>query len=71
MKMLSFTICNLEELLPWSDALPDACRVNVKESNVKPPASMYTGKKGPLHQALSKLLNKYRAKESPYASDSP
>ena len=58
------TTDNLEELLPWSDTLPDACRVPVKASNVKPPAPMYTGKKGPLHNALQKLREKYRVRDS-------
>ena len=59
------TTGNLGELLPWSDTLPDICRVPVKESNVKPPAPMYSGKKGPLHQALNKLREKYRCSNSP------
>jgi len=54
---------NLESLLPWSDSLPDICRVPVKASNVKPEKPKYSGKAGPLHQALLKLRERYREKE--------
>ena len=63
-KLPNTTTDNLEVLLPWSDTLPEICRVPVKESNAKPPALMYTGKKGPLHQALNKLREKYRNSNS-------
>jgi len=54
----------LEALLPWSESLPDYCRVPVKESNIKPQKPMYSSKKGPLYNALQKLREKYREKGS-------
>jgi len=48
---------NLESLLPWSHGLPDCCRVPVKL--VKDKLKTYKDK-GPLHQALNKLREKFR-----------
>ena len=53
---------NLESLLPWSETLPDCCRVPVKASNAKPEKPKYSAKNGPLHLALQKLRAKYRDK---------
>jgi len=50
----------LETLLPWSESLPEVCRVPVKEMNVKPEKPMYHDKKGPLRDALILLREKYR-----------
>ena len=55
---------DLESLLPWGDKVPDYCRVPVKESNIKPERPMYFNKKGPLHNALQKLREKYREKDA-------
>ena len=55
---------DLEHLLPWSDSIPDHCRVPVKESNVKPEKPKYSGKNGSLHLALQKLRARYRDKDS-------
>ena len=52
----------MESLLPWSNGLPDHCRVPVKESNVKPEKPMYSSSKGPLHNAIQKLRERYREK---------
>ena len=54
----------LESLLPWSESLPDVCRVPIKESNAKTERPMYYTKKGPLHDALQKLRAKYRKNDS-------
>ena len=55
----------LEVLLPWSDNLPDYCRIPVKDSFDKVEKPMYSNKKGPLHNALQKLREKYRLNEDP------
>jgi transposase len=51
----------LESLLPWSEALPDSCRVPLKESNIKP--QKHTHSKGPLNLALLKLREKFRGED--------
>jgi transposase len=53
----------LESLLPWSDCIPDYCRVPVKASITKPDKPKYSSKNGPLHHALQKLRARYRDKE--------
>ena len=58
------TTGELDALLPWSESLPDHCRVPFKTSNVKPDKPMYTSKKGSLYQALHKLRAKYRGIDS-------
>ena len=53
----------LEELLPWSENLPDICRVPVKESNKQMEKPKYPSKKGsPLYMALEKLRARYQTK---------
>ena len=52
----------LESLLPWSKSIPDHIRVPIKASNIKPEKPKYSGKNGPLHQALQKLRTRYRDK---------
>jgi len=54
----------LEALLPWSEFLPDRCRVPFKKSNIKQESPMYSSKKGSLHNALQKLREKYQKKDS-------
>jgi len=54
---------NLEALLPWSESLPDNCRVPQKASNAKPEKPMYFTK-GPLQNALQKLRERFRGKGS-------
>ena len=54
---------DLENLLPWSESIPDHCRVPVKASNKKPDKPKYSSKNGPLHLALLKLRARYRDKE--------
>ena len=49
----------LEELLPWSETLPDECRVPKKESNAKPVKPPMYPNKGALNQALVKLREKF------------
>jgi len=59
-KLPTANTAELESLLPWSAALPDDCRVPVKQSNVKPDKPKYSSKKGsPLHIALEKLRARY------------
>jgi transposase len=53
---------NLEELLPWSDTLPDGCRVPVKESTAAPVKPPEYQSKGSLHQALLILREKFMRK---------
>jgi len=53
----------LEPLLPWSETLPDHCRIPAKASNVKLEKPKYSGKNGPLHLALQKLRARYRDKD--------
>jgi len=55
---------DLEALLPWSESIPDHCKVPVKKANAKPERPMYYSKKGSLHDALNKLREKYRKKDS-------
>ena len=55
---------DLESLMPWSETLPEICRVPVKASNIKPEKPKYSSKKGPLHNALLKLRERYRNFES-------
>ena len=50
---------DLESLMPWSEMLPDYCRVPVKLSSAKPERPKYSSKNGPLHQALIKLRARY------------
>jgi len=64
-KLPSSKTSDLELLLPWSESLPDHCRVPVKLSNAKPERPKYSSKNGPLHQALVKLHERYRGKVSP------
>ena len=47
----------LETLLPWSSSLPDCCRAPVKVAMDKRPARK---NKGPLHNALVKLRERFR-----------
>jgi len=54
---------DLERLLPWSESLPDHCRVPVKASNIKPDRPKYSSKNGPLHLALQKLRARYQDKD--------
>jgi len=49
---------DLESLLPWSETLPDVCRIPVKASNFKQDKPMFSSK-GSLHQALVNLRNKF------------
>ena len=49
----------LEILLPWDENLPDCCRVPMNKSNAKPVSPMYKNKKGPLHDALRNLRERY------------
>ena len=56
---------DLESILPWSERLPDHCRVLVKPSAKKPERPKFSSKNGPLHQALTKLRKRYRVEESP------
>jgi hypothetical protein len=51
---------DLENLLPWAKGIPDYCRIPAKKSNEKPEQPMYSSKRGPLHNALQKLREKYR-----------
>ena len=51
---------DLESLMPWSDGLPECCRIPVKASSVKPEKPKYHSKKGPLHHALLKLRERFR-----------
>jgi hypothetical protein len=64
-KLPNTTTGELDALLPWSDSLPDQCHVPLKASNVRPDKPMYTSRKGSLYQALHKLREKYRKKDSP------
>ena len=56
---------DLDSLLPWSESIPDHCRVPVKLSNAKPERPKFSSKNGPLHQALIKLRERYRKNDSP------
>jgi len=46
----------LESLLPWSESLPDCCRVTIKAVKNRPVKKRY---KGSLHQALIKLRQRF------------
>ena len=59
-----FFWAHFKALLPWSESLPDCCRVPFKASNTKPAKPMYSSKKGPLNNALEKLREKYREKDA-------
>ena len=61
-KLPSANYSELEELLPWSESLPDQCRVPEKESYKKTKKPMYSEKKGPLHDALQKLRRRFEMK---------
>ena len=68
MKYLLETVPNtkksdLESLLPWSPNLPDCCRVPVKAT--KPEPKSPKKEKGPLHQALVKLREKFCVNSAP------
>jgi transposase len=54
---------DLEVLLPWSESLPDYCRVPSKVLNAKPDKPMYPKKKGPLNDALQKLRLRFRGND--------
>jgi len=58
------TTGDLDKLLPWSDTLPDICRVPIKASNNKPEKPKYSGKKGHLHDVLALLRKKYLENDS-------
>ena len=51
---------DLDSLLPWSESLPDCCRVPETPSNTRPIRKKQYNEKGRLHQALLKLREKYR-----------
>jgi transposase len=55
---------DLESFLPWSESLPDCCRVPANPTNGKAKRKMYTKEKGPLHQALLRFREKFRPKDS-------
>jgi transposase len=55
---------DMQTLLPWSESLPDYCRVPVKSSNKKPEKPKYFTAKGSLHLALLKLREKYIDKDA-------
>ena len=59
-KLPSAKTADLASLLPWSESLPDDCRIPEKTSNVKPELPKYLKGKGALHNALQKLREKYR-----------
>ena len=54
----------LDALLPWSQSLPECCRVPAKESNLKTEKPMYSSKIGSLRNALQKLRERYQLKGS-------
>jgi hypothetical protein len=54
----------LEGLLPWSETLPDCCRVPAKTAGAKPEKPKYLSRKDPLYQVLFKLREKYGYKAS-------
>lgn len=51
---------SLEDLLPWSACLPDVCRVPAKTSNIQPQMQRSPKSKGPLHQALLRMREKFK-----------
>ena len=63
-KLPSMKISDLATLLPWSESLPDECRIPEKISNNKPERPKYLKGKGPLHNALQKLREKFRSSDS-------
>jgi hypothetical protein len=52
---------DLESLLPWSETLPDCCRAPAKAALAEPKRRKKD--KGPLHQALLRLREKFRGNE--------
>ena len=50
---------NLSSLLPWSESLPDCCRIPAKAFNAKLHRPQYSSNKGSLYQALQRLREKY------------
>jgi len=67
-KYLLETIPNInssgfEELLPWSNSLPDNCRVPQKSVEAKPIKRKYSKDKGPLAHALAKLRKYFQEKQ--------
>jgi len=64
LEKLPITTCNkLEELLPWSDSLPDSCRV--PERAWQPEPKLRKKDKGPLHLALLRLREKFFGNTNP------
>ena len=64
-KLPSAKTNELEALLPWSESLPDICRVPAKKSGKKPEKPKYSNKKGsPLHTAHEKLRARYSQKDA-------
>jgi len=54
---------NLETLLPWSESLPDSCRIPAKTSNKnKSKPQKHARKSGPLYLALLSLREKFLEK---------
>ncbi len=56
---------DLEELLPWSESLPDVCRVPEKTPGSKPKPSKRRKKNDPLSVALLRFRERFRKDESP------
>ena len=63
-KLPNSKVSDLDGLLPWSENLPDYCRVPAKASNIKPDKPKYHRKKGPLHLALMRLHEKFYGKNA-------
>ena len=63
-KLPSAKTSDLAGLLPWSESLPNECRVPEKTSNNKPEKPKYSKGRGPLHNALQKLREKFRNSKS-------
>ena len=63
-KLPSAKTSDLDTLLPWSHGIPDYCKIPVKASNIKTEKPMYSSKKGPLHNALKKLRERYEINDS-------
>jgi len=59
-KLPGATTRECEALLPWSESLPDYCRIPMKESNVKPEKPIFFKDKGSMHLALVKLRERFR-----------
>ena len=64
-KLPSATTRECESLLPWSESLPDHCRVPVKESNVKLERPKFFKDKGSMHLALVKLRMRFQDMDAP------